>query len=268
LIGKRFYDFPGNLEVMERLWQTGVLDGFEFQCVAEWDARHPPRDEGQRRYAYWADSDRHTTDQIAAALQASGLPLLSVHANRDVGICLCSGQPELIAEGRQLMHESLALAERVGAQVCVFHFWDTWKEDIDPAALCAAMVEIAPQYPTVKAAVENVPTHLPGATPYDLCAMFPWITLDWRWAAVYDEWERFAVVGGRIVNMHLHGLVRERRWTLDPDWPLSKRLDFYRALEAVRDEWGYAGLLTVERVPPDVQWGDFVAAIASLEGER
>ena len=264
LIGKRFYDLPGNIEVMQRLWQESVLDGFEFQNTAEWDTENPPRDEGDRRRAYWMDSLKYTVDQIAAVLRRSGLPILSIHANRDVGICLCSDQPQAVDKGKRLIHESLSLAEWVGARVCAFHLWDTWKEALDLTFLRNVLDEIAHQYPAVKAAVENVPTHLPGCTPFDLVKEFEWITLDWRWAAVYDEWEKFESVKERIADVHLHGLVEGGRWVLDPAWALSQRLDFYQALYTLCDRWGYSGLLTVERVPRNVQWGDFVTAIATL----
>ena len=50
-IGKRYDDLPGILELMRRLWQEAVLDGFEFQNLAEWDAAGPPRDEAAKRLA-------------------------------------------------------------------------------------------------------------------------------------------------------------------------------------------------------------------------
>ena len=42
VIGKRCYDLPGTIELMQRLWQEAVVDGFEFQNLAEWDAAGPP----------------------------------------------------------------------------------------------------------------------------------------------------------------------------------------------------------------------------------
>ena len=264
LIGKPFYDLEANVEVMERVWAESVLDGFEFQNLAEWDAANPPRDEGERRPAYWTDSRKYAVDQIADTILETGLPILSVHANRDVGILLCSDRAEDFARGKRLVGESLWLASKVGADACVFHLWDTWKGAFDVGRLRGVLDEIAPRYPDVRASVENVPTHLPGRTPLDLASEFHWITLDLRWAALYDEWERFEALAGRIANVHLHGRVVEGRWALDPAWALSGRTDFCGVLAAMRDRWGYSGLLTVERVPGDVPWRDFVSAIASL----
>ncbi len=50
-IGRRYDDLSGTMELMERLWQESVLDGFEFQNLAEWDASGPPRDEADKGLA-------------------------------------------------------------------------------------------------------------------------------------------------------------------------------------------------------------------------
>ena len=41
VIGKPYYDLTGSIELMHRLWPAGVVDGFEFQNLAEWDASGP-----------------------------------------------------------------------------------------------------------------------------------------------------------------------------------------------------------------------------------
>jgi sugar phosphate isomerase/epimerase len=265
LIGKPFYDLYATLEVMQKFWVEAVFNGFEFQNTAEWDAGNPPRDEGERRLAYWTDSQKYTTDQIATLLRATGLPVLSVHANRDVGICLCSGQPEEVDAGRRLIRESLSFAHQVGASVCVFHLWDTRKEDFDPAFVHSVFTEVAAQHPGVKASVENIPTHLPGLTPFDLAKEYDWITLDLRWAALYDELDKFEAVKDRIANVHLRGEIENGRWVIPADWfPAQKSFDFYQALDTIKNQWGYQGLLTVESIPQNSTWKDLIAATASL----
>lgn len=268
LIGKPFYDLPATIEVMHGLRREAAVDGFEFQHVAEWDARCPPRDEGARRLAYWEDSARYTVDQIADILRETGLPVLSIHANRDVGLLLCSGERRDVERGRCLIHESLYLAEGVGASVCVFHFWDTWAEAFDPAFLRRTLDEIAPRYPGVRAAVENVPTHLPGWTPCRLAGEFEWVALDLRWAALYDELDAFEVLRERIVDVHLRGEIAGGRWYVPRAWfPPGQgqaSFDFYGALGVLRDRWDYRGPLTVESVPTGIAWEDFVTAIASV----
>ena len=259
-IGKRYFDLPGTIELMGLLWQESVIDGFEFQNLAEWDDENPPRDEREKRLAAWNASPKHTTDEIATLLQEAGLPILSVHANRDVGICLCSDQEQSINKGKRLIHESLLLAEKVGAPLCVFHLWDTWKEGFEPRFLQDVLREIAAQYPGVKASVENVPTHLAGSTPFALVRQFEWITLDLRWAALYDELDKFESVKDRLANVHLRGRLEGSEWVLD-----GAPFGFYEALDTIRGKWGYSGSLTME--PGGLQdgdWENLVAAMSTL----
>jgi hypothetical protein len=267
LVGKRYYDLSGTIEVMRRLHQASAADGFELQNLAEWDARTPPRDEGQRRYAAWQASEKHTVGELAETLRETELPILSVHANRDVGICLCSDQPQEVDRGKTLMGESLSLAESLGAVVCVFHLWDTWKERFDPALLHAVLDEIAPQYPDVKAAIENVPTHLQGYTPYRLVEQFEWITLDLRWAALYGELDKFGPLIDRIANVHLSGQLAGDRWAVSPRWfrDGQRAFCFCEAMDTIQNRWQYAGPLTVEFYgQPQDTWQGLVTAMASL----
>lgn len=261
VIGKRYYDLPGLIELMHRLTRESVIDGFELQYTAEWDAAEPPREQAEMRLRAWEDSQRYTLDDIAALLRESDVPILSVHANRDVGICLCSGQPDDIGRGRQLIDEALSLAEQVGAPVCVFHLWDTWKVSFDPGFLRAVLDEIAARYPTVRATVENIPTHLDGCKPFDLVETFEWITLDLWWAALYDEFDRFEAVKDRIANVHLQAKLESSQWAMMDDAPFM----FFEAVDAIRDKWGYSGLWTVEprRLPRD-GWAQLMAALSDL----
>ena len=169
VIGKRYYDLPGTIELMQCLWSYSVVDGFESQNLAEWDAAGPPRDEAQKRLAAWEDSQRYAIHELAGLLKGISLPIRSIHANRDVGICLCSGDEQEMTRGQRLIHDSLSLAEKVGAPVCVFHLWDTWKPKSDPTALRRVLQEAAALYPGVKASVENTPTQLARTTPLTWC---------------------------------------------------------------------------------------------------
>ena len=261
IIQKRYYDLPGTIELMRRLAREAVVDGVEFQNLAEWERENPPRDERERRLAAWQASPKYNVDEIAALLQDAALPILSVHANRDVGICLCAGDEDEINAGKRLMHESLYLAEKVGASVCVFHLWDTWKEAFDPGFLQDVLREVAAGYPGVRASVENVPTQLPGMTPLELVRPCEWITLDLRWAALYDELEGFESVKTQIANVHLRGRLAGGEWVLD-DAPFG----FYEALDTIKNVWGYSGLLTLEPSGGlrDGSWQGLVAAMSSI----
>lgn len=258
IIQNPYYDLPSTLTVMNRLLQESVVDGFEMQNLAEWDRENPPRDDvNGNRFTAWEKSPKYTVEEIAGFLE--GLPVLSVHANRDVGIYLCSDEEKDITKGKRLIHESLSLAEKVGAGVCVVHLWDTWKNRFEVEKLQPVLYEIAPLYPGVKAAVENVPTHLEGFTPFDLVKEYEWITLDLRWAALYDELDKFESVKEKIVNIHLRGQLQGNTWVLT-----QAPFTFYEAVDTIK-AWRYTGLLTMEPERlRDSTWENLVAAMATL----
>ena len=102
------------------------------------------------------------------------------------------------------------------------------------------------------------------STPFDLVQESQWITLDLRWAALYNELDRFEAVMGRVANVHLRGNLAGSAWRLH-----GAPFDFYDALRKLRQEWGYTGLFTME--PGGLRDGDLeglVAAMATLRGHR
>lgn len=255
------YHLADTIALTNALLRESVVVGCEVQNRAEWCVDIPPRTEREKRLAAWEKSPRYTVEEVAFSLREVNLPILSIHANRDVGVCLCSGDEQEVEEGKKLIHESLFLAQEVGAPVCVFHLWDTWAESFVPEFLRDVLYQIASQYPGVKAAVENVPTHLAGFTPFDLVELFEWITLDLGWAAMYDELDRFEALKECIANVHLRGRLEGREWMLD----LDASFDFYAGMEIVKDGWGYNGMLTMEpRGLRGCNWENFVAAMKTL----
>jgi len=263
LIDQRGYQLEAILDVMHRMLKESLIDGFEFQNLAEWDATGPPKDKAkfEVRLKVWETCEKYSVDELSVILKESKLPILSVHANRDVGIHLCSDKRREIQRGERLIHDSLNLAQQVGARVCVFHLWDTWKHQFDPAFLQRTLETIADEYPKVKAAVENVPINLPNHTPFEVVKEFEWITLDLRWAGMYNELDKFAEVSNRIVNVHLRGRLETAKWAIH-----HAPFTFYEVLNLLRSEWNFSGLLTVE---PEgglkgAEWADFTAAMTSI----
>lgn len=236
LFDKPYYDLDTTIEVIQLLKTT--VDGVEFQNLAEWDSMCPPRDDPHNERVFaWQRSEKHTSGEIQAALQKAHVRVLSVHANRDVGILLCSEKEDDVRRGKNLMHASLSLTQNLGAEICVFHFWDPVKPVLDVAHLLRVYEEITPHYPTVKAAVENIPCDY--TTPFEMASHFRWITLDIRWATKYGELEKFETVRN-IVNIHLRGELYGDQWVLS-DAPYG----FYEVIDIVK-EWGYTGLFTIE----------------------
>ncbi len=264
LIGQRGFQLNAILEVMHRMRKESLVDGFEFQNLAEWDASGPPKDKAkfEVRLKVWESCEKYSVDELVLILKESKLPILSVHANRDVGIHLCSDKQREIQRGEKLIHDSLNLAQQVGASICVFHLWDTWKKHFDPGFLQRTLENIADQYPNVKAAVENVPINLANHTPFEVVKEFEWITLDLRWVGMYNELDKFAEISNRIINVHLRGRLESAKWAI-----YQAPFSFYEVLDLLRSEWDYSGLLTVE---PEgglkrAEWTDFATAMTSIQ---
>jgi hypothetical protein len=231
---------------MQSLSSNSNVDGFEVQTLAEWDVRWPPRDENTKgnRRKQWETANKYTIEQLSTMLGDSGLPALSIHANRDIGICLCSEDETEIENGRTMIHETLQLASNVGAEIAVFHLWDTWKTDFNVGFLVDELGYIASGYPNVKASVENVPTQSAGRTPFDLARCFDWITVDTHWAAMYEELERFEDVKSQITNIHLRGSLSGSSWVLE-----SVPFELSEAYSTILGTWEYGGILTLEPEP-------------------
>jgi sugar phosphate isomerase/epimerase len=236
---KEYYDLLGTLEVLKRVFIESVVDGFELQLEPEWDGENPPLTDAD--WADWTKTPKYTAEQIVELVKKVKLPILSVHASRDVGSYLCSDREQDWEKGKRVIYDSLLIAEKLGARVCVFHLWDTWKTNFDVDRIEKTFLDLARQFPKVKASVENVPTHLEDCTPFELAKRFKHVTLDLRWAALYDELDRFESLIRNVVNVHLRGSLKGDKWTIG-----RSSFGFYEALNKIRNNWKYVGLLTVE----------------------
>jgi len=189
------------------------------------------------------------------------LPILSVHANRDIGGYLCSDRSKDREKGKRLIADSLSLAQNLASKVCTFHLWDTWKTNFDAQTLKEALSSLTAAFPEVKASVENIPTHLEGYSPFRLCSLFDSVTLDLRWASMYSELDAFKSIIGKVSNVHLRGRLDGNRWFME-----KSDFRFYEALDRIRNDWGYSGLLTLEPEGPMDQsnMDGFLEAMRSL----
>lgn len=236
---KEYYDLVGTIKVMKRVFQESVVDGFELQLEPEWDNENPPLSDAD--WADWTKTPKYSAEEIVKAVRKERLPILSVHASRDVGNYLCSKQEKDWKKGKRVIHDSLSIAEDLGAKVCVFHLWNTWKTDFDVHHIESIFSEVTSQFSRVKASVENIPTHLIGNSPLSLVSSFDYVTLDLRWAALYGELDAFGKIVDSVVNVHLRGKLEKDRWVLD-----RSDFGFYEALNKIRNDWKYEGLLTME----------------------
>jgi sugar phosphate isomerase/epimerase len=263
---RKYYDLGAMIYVMKILMRERVVDGFELELLAEWNPSFAPveKDTKYDRKFEWEASRKYANRQLIDILNRAGVPILAVHANRDIGVLLCSQQQDLVERGTELMASALEVAEGIGAGTCVFQLWDPLSATVDHAALherLRRMAGGAAVRTAVRAAVENIPTYTPGPTPFEAVQAYEWITLDMKWAHHYNELERFRALLPRIVDVHLHGSLVDRVWTLN-----GTRTDFAALLHMLTAEWGYDGQVTLE---PETDfagllWSQIVTGIGAL----
>jgi sugar phosphate isomerase/epimerase len=236
---KEYSDLLGTIEVMKKVFAEAVVDGFELQLEPEWDRENPPLTDAD--WADWTKTPKFTAEEVVELIKAERLPILSVHASRDVGSYLCSEKEHDWEKGRRVIQDALSVAEGLKAKVCVFHLWDTWKKSFDLYNAENIFLKTVERFPKVKASVENVPTSLEGYSPFMLVRSFEHVTLDLRWASKYNELDAFESIVDSLANVHLRGSLKRSKWFLE-----RSSFDFYEALNKIRDDWKYSGLLTVE----------------------
>jgi sugar phosphate isomerase/epimerase len=236
---KEYYDLLGTIEVMKEVSGEAVVDGFELQLEPEWDCENAPLTDAD--WANWTETPKFTVEEVVELVKSESLPILSVHASRDVGSYLCSEKERDWEKGKRVICDALSVAEELGAEVCVFHLWDTWKKSFDLRNVESMFLSVASQFPKVKASVENIPTHLEHCSPFMLVKSFEYVTMDLRWASMYDELDAFESVIRSVVNVHLRGSLEKNRWVMK-----RSAYDFYATLNRIRNDWMYSGLLTVE----------------------
>ncbi len=262
-LGRKYYDLEATLYVMTMLAKENVVDGYEFQLLAEWNSHYPPIcvDTKYDRKLEWQLSRKHSVTEIARSINNLNLNIISVHANRDVGVCLCSGDEDLVVRGKELIENALSLAKLVHARMCVFHLWDTWIEDIDYSSLEKLFKSCVRSYSRIKATVENIPTFGEGRSPLSVIKDYDWITLDTKWAMKYSELESYRIIRKKIANVHLRGEYRRGKWLFDG----SSRL-FEQIRQTIRKVLRFSALLTVEPSMElaEVKWHDLVEGISLL----
>jgi sugar phosphate isomerase/epimerase len=212
------------------------VDGFEFVLLPEWDSENPPLTPSDAPQ----ECEKHSVEELVQALQIRNFPVLSVHANRDVGNYLCSEDAEKVRKGIRLVQECLDFARRVNSRVCVFHFWDTCKELFDLNSLVNLYEKFRNAYPAFELSIENVPTRYVGKTPFQIMRDFKHKTLDLKWASLYNEFDSFVKIIEQVDNVHIQGKYQDGRLVSNVG-----KLDYEQALKKIK-EAGYSGVFTVE----------------------
>ena len=253
LESRPFYELSSATRMMKRFLKESVADGFEFVLFPEWDSGNSPLTPSDAP----SDCERHTIEEIAEALEGKGFPILSVHANRDIGNYLCSEDAEKVSKGIRLVDECLRFTRKVGSRICVFHLWDTWKETIDLAHLQTVYKRFQKANPDIAFSVENVPTRIKGMTPFQLVKSFQHKTLDLKWASLFNEFDAFAKIVGQVDNVHIQGKYEDEAVV-----PTVGVLKYERALDRIK-EAGYKGIFTIE-LEGKASYGEMLKCVAKL----
>jgi sugar phosphate isomerase/epimerase len=236
LEGCQFHEFGSVVRMMKRFLRESRVDGFEFVLLPEWDSESAPLTPTSAS----ASCEKHSVGEILETVASEGFPIRSVHANRDIGNYLCHADQGKRKKGIRLADECLGFARKVGAKVCVFHFWDTWIENLDLAWLKALYDELQRRFEEVELSVENIPTKHDEMTPFQVLQNFKYKTLDLKWASMYREFSSFQEDVGTLDNVHVQGRLRDGQLVATVG-----SLDFDQAIAKLKRN-GYSGLFTIE----------------------
>jgi hypothetical protein len=257
-----YYDLQSTVEVMARTRSDSDIDGFELQLMEDWNKKSPPQSHSnEKNIANWKKAPDYSVGDVIKAVMPLKESILTVHANKDIGILLCSEDSKEVDIGLHLLHEALSITEGLEAKYCVVHLWDYWKEHFDYPRVCGLIEEISSD----KVCVENTPAHYMGKKPHQMLRGFDSITLDVKFAYMFDEIEAYQEHVSRVRNVHLSGQLADGKWGVSqyPETNIGVTLE--EIIENLIETWGYQGILTVESVPKDQTWDDTMKGLNKLK---
>jgi len=184
--------------------------------------------------------------EVARSTERSGLPVETIHFEKDITSLLGLGDEEDRREGLRLFAENVDMAQTVGARAAVFHLWDGRFDEAhlqNGIARLDALYEICDRR-SVELFIENVPCR---TSPYEavlrIAEKFPHsrFTFDTRHADFLGETTRFFESGiwqKRIGHLHVSdhcGLTAPGMWgvTRPIVHPGEGKIDFEALFEAM-----------------------------------
>lgn len=235
---KAFHEYASIPEAFNRL----AADGIELVFLPEWG-------ELPLRTPTSADMEHASkagVGEVAEFIRKSGIKVPSVHINRDVGNWL-SGSEDEKAIGKKILEENLIVASVLGAEIAVLHLWDTYKAELDIAALYLEIAPLVVRFP-VKLAIENIPIsakHISQRKAWEILSpLLPedhGFTLDLNWCSLYDNFEELREFSDKILNVHVQGCIENGRLV-----PRTGKLDILECLRKLSAD--YRGFITLELV--------------------
>ena len=257
-----YYDLQSTVEVMDRVLSDCEIDGFELQLMEDWNKKNPPLSySNEKKISNWKKAPDYSVDDIVNMLLPLRESILTVHANKDIGILLCSENEKDVGIGLYLLHEALGISKRLQAKHCVVHLWDYWKKHFDFSRVCRQIVELGSD----KICVENIPTHYMDKKPNQMLTNFDSITLDVKFAYMFDEIMAYEGLCSRIRNVHLSGHLSDGVWHVEkvPKENMGSTLE--EIIKNLVGSWDYQGIFTVESIPKDQTWGSTMEGLNRLK---
>ncbi len=236
LENRPYYELSSVLTVMDKFWRKGLVDGFEFGLLPEWDSENSPLTPCDAP----STCEKHSYQEILQILEKRDFKLLTVHASRDVGCYLCSDEQMKRSKGVKLVDDSLRFCHSSRSKICTFHFWNPWGTSIDREFLREVYGQAEKRFPGLEISVENIPTVIKDETPFNLMRDFDYTSLDLKWASMYDEFDKFLGAIEKVDNLHIQGKYHAGNLVCT-----AGNLDFDAALREIVDS-GFSGVFTVE----------------------
>ncbi len=224
------------MAVMDKFWGEGLVDGFEFGLLPQWDNENAPLTPCDAP----STCEKHSYQEIFEILKDRDCRFLTVHASRDVGCYLCSDERTKRSKGVKLVDDSLRFCQSLCSKICTFHFWDPWSTSIDREFLQEVYGQAEKRFSGLEISVENILTVIKDETPFKLTRDFDYTSLDLKWASMYDEFDKFLDAIEKVDNLYIQGKCYGGNLVCT-----AGNLDFDVALQEIVDS-GFSGIFTVE----------------------
>ncbi len=243
-VGRSFVDY---LSIPQAANLLG-LSGLELVFLPEWERLGRPLTPSS---VDWGSTPKVECSTIADLLAPSGVPIRSVHLNRDIGNMLCSPDPRLHELAQTVFYENMAAADRVKVPLVVLHLWDTYAAHVDLPALAEQVIGWAADFPGVRLTIENIPLSATKLSPHEAWLVLDQLlpinygfTLDLKWCSLYGNFATLTEFLPKIRNVHVQGsLIYEN--SVPRLVPGVGELDMMTALRYL-GALGYDGQVTLE----------------------
>lgn len=247
-INKDIRDPYIQLMLAKEIYDYGLIEGFELVLLPDWNEEWEPLLPVNKGEQYLV-----SLDMLADLWLESELPVLSIHANRDLGMLIATKE-DLV---QKAIADTIKLAKKLKAQQIVLHPWNTYSKTIPIEDIAEFLKGFDKMI-----SLENIPTsskHTPIEILRELGDRIdlPY-TIDLSWLSMYDDWQKFNLAISSISNIHMQGALINKRLI-----PRQGNLNLETVLKELINR-GYDGQITLElNRPKDLK--DFYKALMLIK---